>query len=91
MGFDEVFQFRWVIGLPVSQCEHVSGILLELGDQGGSATVGLAEQITRKESREEKDRNRGDFFNHSDWTTLMLSRREEADERILRGWNGGKR
>ena len=48
MGFDEVFQFRWVIRLPVGECEHASKILLELGDPGGSATMDLAEQVSQK-------------------------------------------
>lgn len=48
MRFHEVFQLRWVIGFPVCECENVQGILLKLGDLGGLATVGLAEQITGK-------------------------------------------
>lgn len=76
VGFDEVFQFRWMLGFPVRECDHVSGILLELGDLGGLATVDLADQITGEEGGKEEDGDRGGFLNHGVWTGLSLGRRE---------------
>ena len=61
-----------VIGLPLREYEYVSGILLELGDLGGSATVDLAEQITREQCGKDTDGDRSGFLNHGVWTGMKL-------------------